>query len=246
MNCLIIDDETPAQMLLENYISKISDLQLMGSCSSAIEAKNLLQKERIDLIFLDIQMPDLTGIEFLKILKNKPFTIMTTAYSEYALQGYELDVIDYLLKPISFERFFKAVSKAIELYQSQSQSANIQTILQFSDNENFNIEEQYIFIKSGYDILKVEFEKILFIEGMREYTCIYTENQKIMTLITLQKFTEILPTSLFARVHRSHIVNISKITQIQGNMIKIGNKEVQMSKSFREDFLKMIDKYGLL
>ena len=248
MNCLIIDDETPAQLLLENYISKISDLQLINSCINAIEAKNILQKEQIDLIFLDIQMPDLTGIELLKILKNKPLTIMTTAYSEYALQGYELDVVDYLLKPISFERFFKAVSKAMELHQAQTHTSAPSNDInsQLADNEHFKVQEQYIFVKSGYDILKVEFDKILFIEGMREYTCIYTENQKIMTLITLQKFTEVLPLFLFARVHRSHIINISKITQIQGNIIKIGSKEVVMSKSFRDDFLKMIDKHGLL
>lgn len=244
MKCLIIDDETPAQLLLENYVSKVPYLQLIGSCSSTIEAKNIMQKEAIDLLFLDIQMPDLTGIDLLKILKNKPLTIMTTAYSEYALQGYELDVIDYLLKPISFERFFKAVSKALEM--SHAPIATPQEQSQSIENEHFTLYQQYIFVKSGYDILKVEFEKILFIEGMREYTCIYTENQKIMTLITLQKFQEILPLEMFARVHRSHIVNISKITQIQGNTIKISTKEVIMSKSYRDDFLKMIDKYGLL
>lgn len=243
MRCLVIDDETPAQLLLEAYIRKIPELTLVEACSSAVEAMSQMQKENIDLLFLDIQMPDLTGIELIKLLKNKPLTILTTAYSEYALQGYELDIIDYLLKPISFERFFKAITKAFEIWKNQQQQTiNNEQLL--NDNQQ-DTKVDYIFIKSGYDILKVEFNKILYIEGMREYTCIYTENQKIMTLISLQKFTEILPTALFARVHRSHIVNISKIKQIQGNTIKLGNAEIVISKSFREDFLKIIDKYDL-
>jgi DNA-binding LytR/AlgR family response regulator len=243
MRCLVIDDETPAQILLETYIGKIPELTFVEACSSAIEAMSLMQKENIDLLFLDIQMPDLTGIELIKLLRNKPLTILTTAYSEYALQGYELDIIDYLLKPISFERFFKASTKALEIWKNQQQlTINNEQLL--NDNQQ-DTKVDYIFIKSGYDILKVEFDTILYIEGMREYACIYTENQKIMTLISLQRFTEILPSSLFARVHRSHIVNISKIKQIQGNTIKLGNAEIVISKSFREDFLKMIDRYDL-
>ncbi len=244
MKCLIIDDERPAQLLLENYVKKIADLQLVACVGSAIDANTVLQADTIDLMFLDIQMPDLTGVEFIKMLKNKPLTILTTAYSEYALQGYELDVVDYLLKPISFERFFKSTNKALEIWKSQQPTVitNKQSI---ADNQG-DKEEGYIFIKSGYDILKVNFDTILYIEGMREYTCIYTDSQKIMSLITLQKFTEILPAHLFARVHRSNIVNISKISHIQGNTIKIGKSQVLMSKSMREIFLKMIDKYKLL
>ncbi|SFE62925.1 LytR/AlgR family response regulator transcription factor [Thermoflexibacter ruber] len=243
MKCLVIDDETPAQILLETYIRKIPELTFVKACSSAIEAMSLMQKENIDLLFLDIQMPDLTGIELIKLLRNKPLTILTTAYSEYALQGYELDIIDYLLKPISFERFFKASAKALEIWTNQQQlTVNNEQLL--NDNQQ-GTKVDYIFIKSGYDILKVEFDTILYIEGMREYTCVYTENQKIMTLISLQRFTEILPSSLFARVHRSYIVNIGKIKQIQGNTIKLGNAEIVISKSFRENFLKMIDRYDL-
>jgi DNA-binding LytR/AlgR family response regulator len=242
MKCLIIDDERPAQLLLENYVKKVADLQLVACVSSAIDANTVLQADHIDLLFLDIQMPDLTGVEFIKMLKNKPLTILTTAYSEYALQGYELDVVDYLLKPISFERFFKSVNKVIEIWKNQQSALSSSKKMTAGEQEN----ENYIFIKSGYDILKVNFDAILYIEGMREYTCIYTDSQKIMSLISLQKFTEILPAYLFARVHRSNIVNISKISHIQGNTIKIGKAQVLMSKSMREDFFKLIDKYKLL
>lgn len=244
MKCLIIDDERPAQLLLENYVKKIADLQLVACVSSAIDAHSILQADNIDLLFLDIQMPDLTGVEFIKMLKNKPLTVLTTAYSEYALHGYELDVVDYLLKPISFERFFKSVNKVLEIWKNQQPA--LVTNRQPIDEEQGGEKEDYIFIKSGYDILKVNFDAILYIEGMREYTCIYTDSQKIMSLISLQKFTEILPSHLFARVHRSNIVNISKISHIQGNTIKIGKAEVLMSKSMREDFLKQINKHDLL
>ena len=241
VKCAIVDDEALARKLLTNYVGKIPELTLVATCQNAIEAQSLLQQQEIDLLFLDIQMPDLTGIELLKAVKKPPLTILTTAYSDYALEGYSLDVIDYLLKPISFGRFFQAVSKALAFLHhpvvgsSEGESEAGPPMLSATD---------YFFVKSDYKIVKVNFSEVLFIEGMREYVRIHTEAQKIMTLLSMQKLEEMLPSSIFTRIHRSHIVNVSKISEVQGNTVYISDVQLPVSKSYKEAFLQQINHFN--
>lgn len=223
ISCLIVDDELLARRLLTDYVSKVPALQLVGTCASALEAQTVLQNHQIDLLFLDIQMPELTGIGFLQSLTTKPATIFTTAYTEYALKGYELAVLDYLVKPISFERFFQAAQRAIE-YVGQVKNAS----------------NDFIFVKSDYKIQKVCYADIDYIEAYGEYVNIFCGKEKIMTLASLSKLEETLPGQLFLRVHRSFIINFSKIDTIQGNTILIKGKEIPLSKSYREGFMRLV------
>ena len=244
INCLIVDDELLARRLLSDYVGKIPELKLAGTCASAMEAQGFLQKQRIDLLFLDIQMPDVTGISLLRSLSNKPVTIFTTAYAEYALQGYELFVLDYLLKPISFERFFQAVSRAVEYI-------NLLHTKTFPPNAGVealppgDISNEYIFVKSDYKIHKIAHSDIDVIEAYGEYILIYSGRQKIMTLGQLGKMEQMLPRPGFVRVHRSFIVNFSKINAIQGGMIYIGERQVPLSKGYRDAFMELVQKSQL-
>ena len=236
MNCLIVDDEALARRLLADYVSKIPDIKLVATCLSALEAQPYLQSGNIDLMFLDIQMPELTGIAFLKSLTKKPLTIFTTAYSEYALEGYALDVIDYLVKPIPFERFYQAVNKAKEYLGSTTDST-------ISTSEEK--AQDYFFVKADYKILKIAYDEVLFIEGLREYVRIHTKNQKVITLLSMNKLEEVLPSNRFIRIHRSTIINISQIDLVQGNMVVIGDHQLTISKSQKERFYTKINHDGL-
>ncbi|WP_353719847.1 LytTR family DNA-binding domain-containing protein [Dyadobacter sp. 676] len=242
INCLIVDDELLARRLLTEYVGKIPELKLVATCASAMEAQSFLQKQRIDLLFLDIQMPDVTGISLLRSLPNKPVTILTTAFAEYAVQGYELFVLDYLLKPISFERFFQAVSRAVEyinLIKVLPKTAETETPLQT------DIFSEYIFVKSDYKIHKIAHSDIDVIEAYGEYILIYSGRQKIMTLGQMGKMEQMLPKPGFVRVHRSFIVNFSKIDAIQGGTIYIGDREVPLSKGYRDAFMQLVGKNRL-
>ncbi len=236
-NCIIADDEAPARNLLKEYVAKMPNLALIAVCSNAIETKQILSGNNIDVLFLDIQMPDLTGIELLKILPPpKPSVILTTAYHNYAIDGYQLGVTDYLLKPISFERFFQAVNKAISeksLHQKTEEVATITAVHEAA--------AEHIFVKEGYKIVRVDFQDLLYIEGFREYIKIHTTTQRHIVYQSLSKILEALPQERFVRVHRSFIVNIHKIDSIDGNCIKIGNNEISISKSQRDDFMQMIN-----
>lgn len=242
MKCVIVDDEALARRLLADYVSKVPELELVGACDSAIAAKSLVQQQEVDLLLLDIQMPDLTGIELLKILPSPPITIFTTAYAEYALEGYNLAVIDYLLKPISFERFFQAVTRAQEFLRYRSTSVPEKNA---AVAPNSVVDQDYFFVKSDYKIVKINFAKVIFVEGMREYVRIHTESQKVMTLLSMQKMEEMLPSAMFVRIHRSHIVNLSKIDEIQGNTVYLGTRELPVSKGYKEQFLKQINRLNL-
>lgn len=233
---IIIDDETLARRLLKDYISKIPELELTAEFSNPLQVKSLIGDNQIDLMFLDIQMPEITGIEFLKSLKVKPITIFTTAYSEYAVQSYELDVIDYLLKPIPFERFYQAVNKAIDYFRFRTQNT---TPLPASYKSEL-YESGYIFVKSGYKIIRINFKDILFIEGLKEYIRIHTEDQKVITYYSLQKMEELLPENYFFRVHKSYIVNLQKINSFEGNILYVAGQQVSLSKSRRNEFLVKI------
>ncbi len=242
MKCVIVDDESLARRLLADYVSKVPELELVGACDSAIAAKTLVRQQEVDLLLLDIQMPDLTGIELLKILPTPPITIFTTAYAEYALEGYSLDVIDYLLKPIPFDRFFQAVTRAQEFLRYRSSKTSEKKAPSASEPAAV---QDYFFVKSDYKIIKIDFAEVIFVEGMREYVRIHTERHKVITLLAMQKMEEMLPSAMFARIHRSHIVNLSKINEIQGNTVYLGNHQLPISKGYKEQFLKQINRLDL-
>lgn len=243
INCLIVDDELLARRLLTDYVGKIPELKLIATCASAVEAQGFLQKQRIDLLFLDIHMPDVNGISLLRSLSNKPVTIFTTAYAEYAVQGYELFVLDYLLKPIPFERFFQAVSRAVEyvdLLSTKALPRNSEMEALKGDTSN-----EYIFVKSDYKIHKIAHSDIDVVEAYGEYILIYCGRQKIMTLGQMGKMEQMLPKPGFVRVHRSFIVNFSKIDAIQGGTIYIGERQVPLSKGYRDAFMELVQKSRL-
>lgn len=237
MKCLIVDDEHIARKILSDYVSKVPELELVATCNSALKALNHLKSDRIDVLFLDIQMPDLTGIDLLKVLPNRPATILTTAYSEYAVQSYELDVVDYLLKPIDFDRFYKAITKVISLKDSRFENRSDATSSQHTDK---------LFIKADNKIIKVAFNEIVVIQGQGPYVQVITaDGRKIMSLLSMSKLEELLPAN-FYRIHRSHIVNIDHIDSIDGNMIKLQDHTAILSKNKRSEFLKLIDQLNLL
>ncbi|MDL5514567.1 LytTR family DNA-binding domain-containing protein [Arenibacter sp. M-2] len=237
MKCLIVDDENIARKILSDYVGKVPELELVASCSSALQALNHIKNDHIDVLFLDIQMPDLTGLDFLKILPNRPAAILTTAYSEYAVQSYELDVVDYLLKPIDFDRFYKAVTKVISLKDSKVDYPLTSSPAQPTDK---------LFIKADSKIISVAFKDIIVINGQGPYVQLITvHNRKIMTLQSMSKLEELLPAN-FHRIHRSHIVNINHIDSIDGNMVRLKDQIAVVSKNKRDEFLKLIDRNNLL
>jgi DNA-binding LytR/AlgR family response regulator len=222
LNCLVVDDEQLARELLAEYISKVPFLDLKGSVKNPVEVTEILEQESIDLLFLDIQMPDITGIELLKTLTHKPVVIFTTAYSEYAIEGYELDVLDYLVKPFSFERFLKAVNKAAEMVKLKRRTEKAQS------------EPGYISINADHKIYRVRMDEILYIEGLREYVSYYTPQKRIITLASLKHLEESLPGNKFIRVHKSYIVPVDKVVAIEGNMLDVGVKKIPIGRSYRD------------
>ncbi|MEO6884252.1 MAG: LytTR family DNA-binding domain-containing protein [Bacteroidia bacterium] len=241
MNCIAIDDEPLALDLMEEYIKKIPFLNLVAKCSNAFEAIPILQKEKIDVLFLDIQMPDINGIQFLKTLKNQPIIIFTTAYDKYAVEGYNLDVLDYLVKPIPFERFVKAVNKAQEYY---NQKNNFSLHLNTLENKE-KIEHPFLFVKADYEMVKINFKDILYIEGLKDYIKIYAGDKPILTLQSLKFMEEKLPKKKFFRVHRSYIISLDKINSVQKRNIKIGEKEIPIGDLYKEDFFNMLTDFNL-
>ena len=239
-NCLIIDDETLAQDLIQDHLSKVPNFQIIERCHTAMEAMQVLNEHDIDLMFLDIEMPDLTGLELLRSLKNPPYTILTTAYAEYALESYELNVIDYLLKPILFERFFKAVNKVLKLLRENEISSE-QSIQQEENNG------KYIFVKSEYKAFKVRFDEIVYIESIQKYVRFHLKKKKIMSIMSLSSLTEILPKDQFVRCQKSFIVNFEEIEGIDGNqLIMSSGVKIPVSKSIKAELIGKIDRNNLL
>ncbi|WP_428328639.1 LytR/AlgR family response regulator transcription factor [Mucilaginibacter sp.] len=237
IRCLIVDDEPLALHILEDYISKIPFLQLIKATTNPIEALTLVQEKGIDLVFLDVQMPELTGIQFLRIANGKAKVILTTAYPQYALEGYDLDVIDYLLKPIAFERFFKSVQKAQAVLQPAA--APLQPEAPQQPKQDFLSD--FIFVKTEHKIQKVYLNDILFIEGLKDYISIFTPVERIITLQNMKKMEDALPAKNFTRVHKSYIVSINKIDSIERSRIFIGEKVIPVGDTYREEFFKIID-----
>lgn len=231
--CILVDDETLARELLAVHLDKIPNIEIMATCSNAIEAKFAIEKHQPDILFLDIQMPNLSGLELLRMLKKKPATILTTAFSEHALEGYELDVLDYLLKPIEFERFFKAVSKAVE-WLDRGQPAQ-QPIAPTTEPP-----AEYFFVKTDYKTVKVVFSDILFIEALQKYVRIHCAGQRIVTLLSMSQLEEMLPRSRFLRIHRSYITNLEKVGGINGNMVLVEKHQLPVSKGHREELLEWV------
>jgi DNA-binding LytR/AlgR family response regulator len=229
MNCIIVDDELLAQEVIEYYVNKVDFLQLVGKYSNAIQVFAALNKEpKIDLIFLDIKMPEMTGLEFIKTIKNPPKIILTTAFHEYALEGFELDVVDYLLKPISLERFIKAIEKAKSLHDSIIPTANLQE----KHNEPF-------YVKSDRKLVKVNPSEIIYIEGMKNYICINTTNQKIIVHNTMSSIEEELKSYPdILRIHKSFFVNKNYIKEIEGSLIKLSSGvEIPLGGIYKDDFM---------
>lgn len=235
LRCIIIDDEFLARQLLEGYAKKISYLEIVALCESAMDAMPILQEQKIDLIFLDVNMPGLSGISFIKALKSRPEIIITTAYSEHALEGYQLDVIEYLLKPIYFERFLQAVTKARDLIdlKLKAQRADTPVLL--------NTEEKSLFVKTGAQkIIRLKLTEIFYIESLHEYIRIHTENQSFTIHHSLKNVLDILPSDQFIQIHRSFIINFNLITLIEGNTVTINKSELSVGKNFREDFMNKV------
>ncbi len=243
IRCLIVDDEPLALHILEDYIAKVPFLQLVKATTNPIEALTMVQEGNIDLVFLDVQMPELTGIQFLKIANGKTKVILTTAYSQYALEGYELDVVDYLLKPIAFDRFFKAAQKAQGIIQPaiapQAIEQQVQQIQPQQPQQDFM--NDFIFVKSEYKIQKVYLHQILYIEGLKDYISIFTPTERIITLQNMKKMEETLPDKHFMRVHKSYIVSLNKIDSIERSRIFIGDKVIPVGDTYRDQFFKVIE-----
>lgn len=221
MKCIIVDDEPLAREILESYVEKVPFLQLVASCKNAFEALDRVQHDRPDLIFLDIQMPDLNGIQFYESLVYRPQVIFTTAYSDYAVSGFDLDATDYLVKPFSFDRFMKAVNKARTSQQHEAMG------------EKGNSDRKFMFVKDGVKIVRVSYDDILYFEGMKDYVKIVMHDKFILTLISMQHMVEKLPKDMFVRVHRSFIVSIPKIEKIEKNRVVISGKWIPVGNSYK-------------
>ncbi len=238
MNCIIVDDEPLAIDLLEDFISKIPFLNLLKKCKNAFEAIEVINKNKVDLIFLDINMPKLSGVQLAAGLEKDPMIIFTTAHTEYAVESYNLNAVDYLLKPFTFDRFFKAVNKAYTLF-------NQRTIKQSEELENTEIKD-FIFVQADYSSVKILLNDILYIEGLKDYLKIHVIDKKpILTLMTLKAMEEKLPENKFIRVHRSFIVSIAKIESIQRNRIKIGEELIPVGDFYKESFNRAIDSLNI-
>ena len=244
IRCLAVDDEAPALLILADYISQLPFLTLVGTTTNPIEALTLVQQGLVDLVFLDIQMPKLTGLQFLKLAGTKCKVILTTAYPEYALEGYENDVVDYLLKPVSFERFFKAAQKALALRLGPAVSAPVVLPVPVAAPLSATISSAagHIFVKgeSKNKFLRVNYADILYIEGLSNYVSIQLPTQRVVTYQTLKELAETLPQPPFLRVHKSFIVSLDKIRMVDGNTLYLQDKEIPVSDTYREQLYRLI------
>lgn len=232
ITCIAIDDEPLALKQIKSYIEKIPYLQLVNSFTSAMKALDFLKDNEVDLMFVDINMPDITGLEFVKSLNNPPKVIFTTAYREYAVEGFQVDAADYLVKPISFAAFLKSCDKTQERYFTQKE-----------ESTSIKRDDQFLFIKSEYKIVRINLNDIKYIEGMRDYIRVHLSNEKpIMALLSMKKMMDYLPQEKFMRVHRSYIVALDRITTIERNRIVFGKDVyIPISDQYKEEFQTFLD-----
>ena len=226
LNCIIIDDEPLARKGLKEYINDVEFLNLTGEFDNAVKATEILSKGNIQLLFLDIQMPKITGLDFLRTLQHAPPVIFTTAYPQYALEGFDLNALDYLVKPISFDRFLKAAMKAKEYYEIRQ--------------ENKQTTKDYFFIKADNKLVKIFFDDILFIEALQNYVTIHTTDKKYVTYLTFKSVEEYLPTEKFIKTHKSYIISAAKLDSIEGNDIRIGNYHIPISRNEKEEVMEKL------
>ncbi len=233
IKCLLVDDEPLALDLLESYVRKTPFLQLVGRCSNAFDAMETLDDEKAELLFLDIQMPELTGIELIKSLQNGPKVIFTTAFEQYALEGFKVDALDYLLKPFNYEEFLKAANKARTWFDMAENKTKV------GDQQ-----DHYIFVKSEYKLIKIDLRKILYIEGLKDYVKIYLSDHEkpVFTLMSLKLLNEKLPVDHFMRVHRSFIVNLDQVQTVERNSIVFGKTKIPISDNYKETFQEFLAK----
>ncbi|KAA6434771.1 LytR/AlgR family response regulator transcription factor [Rufibacter glacialis] len=234
LTCYIIDDEPLAQEILEEYVAKVPFLEWKGTFMSPLEAAENLKTDKPDLLFLDINMPDLDGLSFIPMLNPRPMIILTTAYDQYALKAFDLEVKDYLVKPFSFERFYRGV---LRLYQEHSARQSPDKKEGKAEPRN---EQEYLFLKVGHRLQKIAVRDIILIEGMKDYLRVHTAQEKIMTLTSFAKLEELLPSQNFIRVHRSFMVAIDKIDHIEKNRIKIADQLIPISDTYADAFYKML------
>ena len=230
INCLAVDDEPPALEVLKKFINSVHSLELAGTCSDAIEAMNLLQSKTVDLIFLDIKMPELLGTDFIRALKNPPKVIFTTAYRKYAIEGFELDAVDFLLKPISFDRFLKAVSKVMQTTFPESLPVeNLQAIT------SPVVQQDYISFRADRKMIKVALSDILYIESIKDYIKVYTVSTTIITKQSISSVEEMLPRDKFIRIHRSYIVALGRIESFNYELVWVAKQELPISRMYRHE-----------
>lgn len=233
IRCLVVDDELPARQLLTEYVRQVHDLTLVRTCASALQARETLHTKPIDLIFLDIQMPHLTGMAWLRTLSAPPLVIITTAYAEHAVEGFELQVVDYLLKPFSFERFLQAIDKVYDRLKHRPPSAGAargETAPQRSDADT-----PAFFVKADRRLVRIRYEEILYVEGLKEYVSIYTtKGARIVTLLAIRQLEEQLPRDQFIRIHKSYLVPIARIDAVDGNQVEIATKLLPIGKTYRD------------
>jgi len=234
LNCVIVEDEPLARNLMIDYVSKVPSLNLIEACSSPLAVIDVLRNNSVDIMFLDVQMPELTGISLLKALKKRPLVILTTAYSEYALEGYELDVADYLLKPITFERFLRAVEKVTERLEKQN--------VPIAEKPLLDAAQSFVFVKDGTKLVKIRLEDVLYVEGLKDYVTIHTRTQKIVSLQRLKVLEDQLPAEKFIRVHNSFIVALEAIDVIHKGDVQIGNVIIPIGETYKKSFRDFIDR----
>ncbi|MFD0941056.1 LytR/AlgR family response regulator transcription factor [Pedobacter boryungensis] len=235
IRCIVVDDKPLAIDVLKHYIAKVPSLTLSFCTTNPLEALNKVLEGEVDLVFLDIQMPELTGLQFMKIVKNKCLVVLTTAYAEFALEGFDNDAVDYLLKPVSFERFYKAVEKTQLILNGRAELVKTSTKSLTKEKEL-----THIFVKTEYKLVRINITDILYVEGLQNYVMIYTATGKITSLQTMKKTEDQLPTAQFIRIHKSFIVAINKINSVERNMVSIGDKKIAIGEVYRESFYQAI------
>lgn len=241
--CIIVEDEPLARSLMETYVRKVPYLQLVQSFSDPLKALDFLRENTVDILFSDIQMPEITGITLLKILQKKPLIILTTAYSEYAIEGYELDVLDYLLKPITFERFLKSVEKAsLRLNTAVQAPVMKEKVVKEVIINQQEATQAFIFVKDGTKLVKIRLAEIMYIEGLKDYVTIYTTQQKVVALQTLKALEAQLPETQFVRIHNSYIVALEWIESVHREKVQIGKVFLPISDTYRKAFKEFIER----